>query len=489
MKELFSPRLSIDISVGLLAIEQVAYVLLVFFLSMALGERVIQLRASLKRWRLWAGLALVAFAILSFALIHELGVEMAPLALSIAAGFVLGVMNDVFALCFFTASLLLRPWELLPGSGLMLVIPKVLFFLSLASGFFHNFRKRDFSVIWNREIAILLFFTLWVYLSLFHSPAWRDAHADFTEHFTRSIIIFLLVVNWIRERPDLLVLSASVTWACVTIACLTVYRMIFDPVLQVASARAQLFGMIGDPNDISALLLLALPLAVYFGTAQFSNRISKGVVAVGIVSAVVWLITLTQSRGAMLALVALVTVFAWTRAKTRFQMALIVVLIAVGAVGLQATLHRSQSDLEASSLGRWSYWKAGLRMAIRNPVFGVGYQGFPRRLPEFVDGRFSEAGPRTAHSTWILLMAETGFVGFFLFAALFALALKAAWRMFPRYPDLFLSLVGYGAAISFLSHSYVLLPYLLMAIVFAASHIDLAQSGPTVIVKEWVPGL
>jgi O-antigen ligase len=174
----------------------------------------------------------------------------------------------------------------------------------------------------------------------------------------------------------------------------------------------------------------------------------------------------------MVALIVLVSAYAYTWIKSKLHKLIFFALIGIAALGLFSTLKRAQSDLEASQAGRMSYWKAGIQMAIRHPLLGVGYQAFPIRLPEYVDSRFSESGPRTAHSTWILLVAETGFVGLGLFMLLYFWALRAAWAMLPRRPDLFFSLVGYGAAFSFLSHSYVILPYILLAVVFSASYVQ-----------------
>jgi O-antigen ligase len=472
MTELVSKQLSFAITQGLISIEQVGYVLLVFILANVLQKDFLQLRYRTQRVGLWTVLGLVTFFALFGIFVSYLGIELSPLAAAFSAAIILGMMSHIFAISFFAASLLLRPWELLSRSEVMLIMPQALFWIALVSGLLHSFRKKGFSLVWTKEIIVMVLFAGWVYLSIFQSPDWSSAHADFVAHFSRNIILFLFIINLVREKEDVLALTGSVAFSCSLLALLTAYRMFFDPALQQASARAELFGLIGDPNDVSALLLLALPMVLFFVTQQFRNFTARYLVGGAIFLAVVWLIVVTQSRGAMVALIVLVSAYAYTWIKSKLHKLIFFALIGIAALGLFSTLKRAQSDLEASQAGRMSYWKAGIQMAIRHPLLGVGYQAFPIRLPEYVDSRFSESGPRTAHSTWILLVAETGFVGLGLFMLLYFWALRAAWAMLPRRPDLFFSLVGYGAAFSFLSHSYVILPYILLAVVFSASYVQ-----------------
>jgi O-antigen ligase len=113
-------------------------------------------------------------------------------------------------------------------------------------------------------------------------------------------------------------------------------------------------------------------------------------------------------------------------------------------------------------------------MAIRNPVFGVGFWGFNRNFQAYAIGgdTGSEKTNMTAHSSWVLVLAESGFMGLFLFVALWAYTAYRAWLLRNTEPEYFMSLAGYAVAISFLSHTYLLFPYILLGLVISHSKLD-----------------
>ncbi len=64
---------------------------------------------------------------------------------------------------------------------------------------------------------------------------------------------------------------------------------------------------------------------------------------------------------------------------------------------------------------RYEAWAAGVRMFVQDPVFGVGHR------------MFSENFFMTAHNTYVLAMAELGFVGLYLLVTLLYLSVKILW--------------------------------------------------------------
>jgi hypothetical protein len=69
----------------------------------------------------------------------------------------------------------------------------------------------------------------------------------------------------------------------------------------------------------------------------------------------------------------------------------------------------------------------------------------------------------TVHSTWLLALAETGFVGFFFFIGIWISAFISAWKIKYTHPEFILALTGYGVVITFLSHTYMLYPWILLS--------------------------
>ena len=107
-------------------------------------------------------------------------------------------------------------------------------------------------------------------------------------------------------------------------------------------------------------------------------------------------------------------------------------------------------------------------MALRSPLFGVGFNRYPLEYESYVTGaKIYEFGERTAHSTWVLALAETGVPGFLLFVCF---VLSLAWmakRIFGKEPDLFAALMAYLVAVSFLSHTWLIYLYILGGFVVA----------------------
>ena len=136
------------------------------------------------------------------------------------------------------------------------------------------------------------------------------------------------------------------------------------------------------------------------------------------------------------------------------------------------------SGEEASAHGRIDAWYEAYQMFKNNPLFGVG------------QGRFTDYNNLTAHNSYVLVMAELGVVGLFFFTGLIYHPIYWLWRHVFTPQDLpfdsadlglisalYASLFGVLAAIFFLSRSYMLIPYMLIALVAAASRIISREHG------------
>ena len=110
-------------------------------------------------------------------------------------------------------------------------------------------------------------------------------------------------------------------------------------------------------------------------------------------------------------------------------------------------------------------------MGFKNPIFGVGFDAFPESLQQYSTESLEESTQMTAHNSFVLVFAETGFLGFLLFTSAYLYCAFLAWRVYATYPEFLLAVLGYGVAMFFLSHSYLIYPYLLYALVHIAQSI------------------
>ena len=250
--------------------------------------------------------------------------------------------------------------------------------------------------------------------------------------------------------------------------------------------RIQYVGIFNDPNDLGLLFVTTLPMVFYLsGRGGFLGRIFWLTGA----ALLLYAIYLTNSRGAILAVVAIGAVYLWRKRGLMTA----VVLSSFGLMGLMLLPSRIQElDVdESSAFGRVDAWYEGLHMFLSHPVFGVGA------------GNFTDYNDLTAHNSFVLVLAETGFIGYILWLAFVGYGF---WMMLAilRYqpepaqgsesgrglakngeaptPDeqamaaewqrerslaltLLLSLCGMFAAAFFLSRSYTVVMYLLAAVV------------------------
>lgn len=236
----------------------------------------------------------------------------------------------------------------------------------------------------------------------------------------------------------------------------------------IEDGRIQYVGIFNDPNDLGLLFVAAIPMAIFL--RRFGGLLGRLFWLAGAVLLLCG-VYLTNSRGAMLAVLVVAGVYIWHRRGPVTAGT----LGALGLIGMQALssrMHELDAGEESAS-GRVDAWYSGMHMFLSHPLFGVGA------------GNFTEYNDLTAHNSFVLVLAETGFVGFLLWLAFVGYSFRmmlAVLRlklepaddvdMTTRYQSeraialtLLLTLCGLFSAAFFLSRSYMIVLYLLIAMV------------------------
>lgn len=395
------------------------------------------------------------------------GVEFLPFALELALGLLLSLQSPVVAIAFLLAMTFLRPWEA-TGMAQMSFIPKTLGLIAIGSWIFHGARSRKFSVLFNWPSRLFMMFSLWVFCSAVVFGDLAAGLSAFANTMLVASVLFVLVANVPNRPEDLRLLERALVLSIAVVLAHASLMTLFHGGSE--GLRLEGIGLTGNANDLAALAALALPFAVIPALTEKTRADRR--IAYATVPVFLFGLWLAESRGALLAVGASAVSYVILRArrpgKAIFISALFIPLI-VGAVFLLSQL-RSSQDIQGSTESRLGYLTAGLRMAAHNPVLGVGFSNYPKLYEAYSSGDFTyEWGERTAHSSWILALAETGLPGFLLLAALFLSTFRRSWRLRAARPELLLAMIGYGIAMSFLSHTYTFFPYLLFAIVLAAA--------------------
>jgi O-antigen ligase len=187
----------------------------------------------------------------------------------------------------------------------------------------------------------------------------------------------------------------------------------------------QIKSTLSDPNDLAFLLLttLSFSMALLTGGTGWTNRLIGAVCVPPVLLAIAY----TQSRGAVLGVLAVFATygFLFVRSKT----VLIVIAIA-GIVTLYLAMGISErmsrvgpaDGLDPSAAGRLEFWITAVKAAVLHPVTGVG-------LANFSWFNYLETGQyMNTHNTWLQVLAETGIPGLVLFVLMIARAFRTSLR-------------------------------------------------------------
>ncbi|WP_426661098.1 O-antigen ligase family protein [Rhodanobacter aciditrophus] len=177
--------------------------------------------------------------------------------------------------------------------------------------------------------------------------------------------------------------------------------------------RIRYVGIFNDPNDLGLLFVMALPML--FCLASRAGFLGRWFWRAGIVLLLAG-VYLTKSRGTQLAVLMMGAVWLWQRRGLLTAGA----LSCVGLLGLMLLPSTRMDDLdpdEESAFGRVDAWYEGFDMFKTHPLLGVGF------------GNFTDYNALTAHNSFVLVLAETGFLGFVTWLAFVGYCFWMMWRL------------------------------------------------------------
>ena len=380
----------------------------------------------------------------------------------------ISLISPKYAVSFFLFLLLSRPWESFDNS-LMASMPRDIFYLVVLVILGHKVAKKQWYFRFNLGSLLICLFTVWVFLSAVTSNHVVSAIQNFNEVFLKGVIIYLLLQNSFETSKDFLPAKAALALAILEKSFVSLN------VSSTGAERLESVGILGNSNDIAAIFVLAIPFILFLILKTKLKPFSwfAAIISVVTMSALVWQ---SQSRGALLALFICFGSYGLVKFNSKKLLGMVAALAIALALISFKYMTRGESDLGGSTDNRIIFWKAGANMTARNPLFGVGFWGFNDNFASYaIDGDTgSEGRSMTAHSSWVQVAAETGVLGLLLFIGIWADGFRRAWQIRKTDPEYVMSVVGYGAAVSFLSHAYLLFPYILLGL--ASSQYFVIQS-------------
>ncbi len=423
---------------------------------------------------------------------REMVVWLVAVGVGLAAGvalllvpveFVVGVVGALIAACVFLfnpyagsltfiAFYFLRPLDFFPQLG-MLRIP--LFIASVTS------TGLIIRLVLSRQKLIEGWYVKWFiawWIAMFLSvplSLYRSQSLSGAQDFAKSVAMVWMIYMTIRTEKQIMFTVRAVALTALWLAGSGIHNYMTGNVqysgeLHRAGADS---GMLSDPNDLAAYILMLFPLCYYlfFNDPKRWLRIAYGITMVAILVAVVY----TGSRGGFVGLVALLFLL-WLFSK-RKVLGLFIGLAVFGAVWFAAPpqyrerMRTITTAEDESAQNRKEYRRAAVRMFKKNPFTGIGFKNYPDFARDF-----GAPASQTPHNMYYFVLAELGGIGAFVFLNIWLRSLRAAWQV-ARTNSWLLRALGMGALIGlldlmvtgyFLSISYYPYQYILMALVAAA---------------------
>lgn len=222
--------------------------------------------------------------------------------------------------------------------------------------------------------------------------------------------------------------------------------------------QSKAFGTFEDPNDLCAILVIAIPMlyALYKASRHPVSKVIS-LAGVPICGYGAWC---TNSRGGIVAIFGMLATYAIARTKGIRRY-----LMASASILLVTTVAPSRFGKGMVVRDRAVLWGDGISMFKDNPFFGVAYMEYPTHQGESM----------MAHNTYVQILAELGLIGylpFFLIIYLTIVQLRRAIALKAHFPSadqfimagIFSSLAGYLTAMYFISRQYHHVLYVVLAL-------------------------
>jgi probable O-glycosylation ligase (exosortase A-associated) len=278
----------------------------------------------------------------------------------------------------------------------------------------------------NLLTNLLVVFALWATVSTYF--ALDRGHAfPLWERTMKTIILALAVATLANTRSRV----QAVVW--MVVVSIGYYAVKGGGFVLLTGGHSHVFGpentMIEDNNALGLAMILLLPLIHYL--RMTSARASVRWALLGVMALALVAILGTYSRGALVALAACGAAFA---VRSRYGLAAVLVgallVVSVPSILPPSWFQRmstiQMADEDTSFGNRVSAWRTSLNIAMARPLVGGGFVAVEQ---DWVARAYPSPGSlthgRAAHSIYLQVLGETGFVGLALYlSAVVAAALN-----------------------------------------------------------------
>ena len=376
--------------------------------------------------------------------------------------------RPLYGLLLWVVFSIMNPHRLAYGFAYDFPFAMIVAVTTLASVLIHS--KKNYSFPVNGVTVYLLLFIVWICIS----PIFSFHPDEELWPWMRVIkiqVMVLITFYVVGRRSDLDLLA----WAlALSIGFFGLKGGLFT---LRGGGGEKVFGpegsFIGDNNTLALAIIMAVPLFRYLQLHSSNRWVRRGCILM-MLSCVASAVG-SQSRGALLALVGM-SVFLWFKSSNKAVLGVIGLLLGIVIISTMpdSWMNRMNSigtyDKDESAMGRINAWWMAWNLAVNRFPIGGGFEIYTADI-------FARFAPNpqdihAAHSIYFQVLGEHGFIGLFLFLAIFMAAWRCGSRVIKQTKNrlelrwahdlaamLQVSLVGYAVGGTFLSLSYYDFPY------------------------------
>ncbi len=355
-----------------------------------------------------------------------------------------------------------------------------------------NLTLKRIEVFWTREMAVFTFFLGLVIIGALLATNRAAALGSLNGTYIK-IAAMVFAIGWLlRDEKQFKGVIFTMVFSGIAVGIVALINK-SSGIGLVEGTRVtigrDIGSMLGDPNDLSLVLLFPASFAVSMILTPGFGKPYRILGAIGFITVVAAVIA-TQSRGGLLGICAVSGIYAWHR----FENKVLLITLGVAALGVlfvlagvsdRASGGAHEEGIDESAMGRIYAWQAAMGMALHHPIIGVGINNFISNYFEYSphwDGQ-----NHAVHSTWFGVLAETGMLGLGIFITIITLIARISIRsmhqcspenkthtyvpaVYACAQSLQAGLAGFCVSGTFLTMGFTWPVYILLSIAIALSH-------------------
>ncbi len=304
----------------------------------------------------------------------------------------------------------------------------VFLFLFIAAGFSWSMKKIRLRVL-HPWIIVLFCFASYAVASL----TWSDRgysvsniQGIFDSYFTPIFIVIIGMSLFSDEKN----IKKFMWHMCIVIICMAVLsvrqfitadRIIESPTM--LNLRAT--GTLGNANLLAIFFVLNIPAFLY---SYEKKSISGKLLTASLIALSIGVFTTLSRKGFVMYFLSMVLYYFFSR---NYKKVFIFTILGVAAIALLMSYSLMRYRFNGKELahqfkGRDVMALAGLNMLKKNPVLGLGFQGYYDNYGKYVAGA-GRIKKYSAHNIFITALVNYGILGFPVFLLIFILPLKHAY--------------------------------------------------------------